>query len=141
MHKATAKKKGAFSERKTREIRNLYLLLGFGSAAAAFAAAVIALGAAVPFCSWLGVPAVCSSRVVSRSHAVGSQHRDQASPLVADVRVRILFPLGIAFYVLALLAAVISSQVQVHGIAFLLALCAAGAARPLAAHFVDFSEF
>jgi hypothetical protein len=48
--KATAKKKWAFSERKARESRNLYLLLGFGSAAAAFAAAATALGAAAPFC-------------------------------------------------------------------------------------------
>jgi hypothetical protein len=44
--KATANKKWAFSERKARESRNLYLLLGFGSAAAAFAAAATALGAA-----------------------------------------------------------------------------------------------
>ena len=52
--KVTAKKKWAFSERKARESRNLYLLLGFGSAAAAFAAAAFAaaataLGAAAPF--------------------------------------------------------------------------------------------
>ena len=130
--KATAKKKWAFSERKARESRNLYLLLGFGSAAAAFAAAATALGAAAPFCSWLGVRALFSSRVVSRSHAVGSQHRDQASPLGGCARADPL-PLGLAFFVLALLAAAISSQVR--GIAFLLALCAAGAARPLAAHF------
>ena len=81
--KATANKKWAFSERKARESRNLYLLLGFGSAAAAFAAAATALGAAAPFCSWLEVSAQFSSkRVDSRWIGLGSQHRDrQASPL------------------------------------------------------------
>jgi hypothetical protein len=104
--KATAKKKGAFSARKARESRNLYLLLGFGSAAAAFAAAAIALGAAAPFCSWLEVPAQFSSkRVDSRWHGLGSQHRDrQASPVGGCARA-IIFPLGFAFFlVFALLA-------------------------------------
>ena len=54
--KATVEKKWAFSERKARESRNLYLLLGFGSVAATFAAAATTLGAAAPFFSWLEVP-------------------------------------------------------------------------------------
>jgi hypothetical protein len=103
---ATAKKKGVFSERKARESRSLYLLLGFGSAAAAFATAAIALGAAAPFCSWLEVPAQFFFRNASTPGGMVSDPSTEIARQVhsADVRVRILPTPRVLLFALAAVA-------------------------------------